>query len=99
MDRESWLSQVKKLDRLTYDDTDQPKTRLGTLVDHARFEKSPPRTFKLRYPKIGYWKTNEPKVSSRAIKCKLTFDRLMSKYTKQSFNSMNRLIKKGSGHF
>jgi hypothetical protein len=43
-----------------------------------------PRTFKLRRPKIGTWKTNTFKASGRLVKAGPTFDQLLSKYVQKA---------------
>src|SRR6185503_17853029 len=51
-----------------------------------------PRTFKLKRPEVGTWKTNEVKVQGRTANQKPTFNQLLNKYTKAVQN--DRPLKK-----
>jgi hypothetical protein len=49
-----------------------------------------PRTFKLRRPEIGMWKTNTFKTTGRLVKSSPTFDQLLSKYVKKKAGPSDR---------
>ena len=51
-----------------------------------------PRTFKLKRPEVGTWKTNQPKVQGKIANQKPTFGQLLNKYSKAARN--DRPIKK-----
>jgi hypothetical protein len=53
-----------------------------------------PRTFKLRRPEIGTWKTNTFKVAGRLVKTGPTFDQLLSKYVKKKAGPRDRPAKR-----
>ena len=53
-----------------------------------------PRTFKPKHPKVGMWKTNQPKVQGKLANQKLTFGQLLNKYSKAVRN--DRPLKKRS---
>ena len=52
-----------------------------------------PQTFKLKRPKVGTWKTNQPKVQGKIANQKPTFGQLLNKYSKAVRN--DRPLKKG----
>lgn len=98
-------AQQKGLDNLTSEirgvsssvDEQKKSARSVSQISQAGFGHEVQRTLKPKWPEIGSWKTNKAKACSREVQSQLTFDWLMSKYTKQRTDSVHRPIKKESG--
>jgi hypothetical protein len=56
------------------------------------------RTYKPQRSEIGAWKSNLSKNAGKVVKFCYTFDKLMDKYEKKKADSLNRPLKKESGH-
>ena len=55
---------------------------LTTFLNQSDCPGGQPRTFKLKRPEVGTWKTNQPKVQGKLAIQKPTFGKLLNKYSK-----------------
>jgi type V secretory pathway adhesin AidA len=83
------LTQRRGLSETTPDGPENSNGRPDHTQDPQR-----PRTFKLRRPEIGTWKTNTFKAAGQLVKSGPTFDQLLSKYVKKNADPSDRPAKR-----